>query len=208
MQPTHSASSNWSRPLRLIHLLLAIAVTLQLFVGSFMRSPHPGRVDSTGFVVHEILGATILVLVAAHWIWSCTHRGEGLRHLFPWSRTRLHEVLDDLLSSIRVRRLHAGGPSTHGSLAGFVHGLGLLTITAMVIIGGAFYLARLAGMSFGHLDLIEDVHDTFAVILWVYWGGHLAATVLHSLLGQPVWRSMFNLRHPATSHTTDTLPNT
>ncbi|MGH7747830.1 MAG: cytochrome b/b6 domain-containing protein, partial [Candidatus Dormibacteria bacterium] len=54
-------TGHWSRPLRLLHLLLAVVVTAQLFIGSFMRSPHPGRPDTFGFETHEILGATILV---------------------------------------------------------------------------------------------------------------------------------------------------
>jgi len=36
-------AGQWSRPLRVMHLLLAIAVSAQLFIGSFMRSPHTGR---------------------------------------------------------------------------------------------------------------------------------------------------------------------
>lgn len=74
-------SPDWSRPPRLIHLLLALAITIQLFLGSFMRSPHPGRPDSAGFEAHENLGATILFLIILHWTWSCTHPDEGLRHL-------------------------------------------------------------------------------------------------------------------------------
>lgn len=183
----------WSRPLRLVHLLLALAVTIQLFLGSFMRSPHPGRLDSVGFLAHEILGATILVLVALHWVWSCTHPSEGLGHLFPWTRAGLRRVIADVQAVACNWRLPPSGPSARGGgLAGFVHGLGLLAITAMAIIGGGFFLARLAGSSWISLHLIEDIHDTVAVIVWVYWGGHLAATVLHSVLHQPVWRDMLN----------------
>lgn len=195
MTPPQIPSPNWSRPLRLIHLLLAIAVTVQLFLGSFMHSPHPGRPDSAGFIAHEILGATILVLVVLHWIWSCTHPGEGLRHLFPWTRAGMRKILKDVQTGIRDLRLPPGGPGDHvGSVAGFVHGLGLLAVTAMVVIGSGFFLARLDGASWGNLNLIEDIHDTVAVIVWVYWGGHLATTALHSLLRQPVWQRMFSFR--------------
>lgn len=184
-------SPTWSRPLKLVHLLLATAVTIQLFLGSFMRSPHPAQADSAGFLAHEILGAIILVLVLAHWAWSSTHPAEGLRRLFPWTRRGLRNVYADVRHGIRERRLPAGGPGTDaGGLASFVHGLGLLAVTAMVVIGSAFFLARLDGATWSNLNLIEDIHDTVAVIVWIYWGGHLAATLAHSVLHQPVWRRM------------------
>jgi cytochrome b561 len=182
--------TKWSRPLRLIHFLLAATVTAQLFIGSFMRSPRPGRPDSFGFMSHEAIGATILALVAVHWLWSFSHPDEGIRHLFPWTRTGMRNIVDELRQAIRHRRMQPGGPG-HAGLAGFVHGLGLIAISAVAIAGGAFYLSRLLGVGHHALKLIEDIHDTFAVVAWGYWGGHLAATIVHSLLRRPVWRRMF-----------------
>lgn len=196
MATSNPAGATWSRPLKTIHFLLAAAVTAQLFVGSFMRSPHPGRPDTFGFETHEVLGAAILVLIILHWLWSCTHPNEGLRHLFPWTRKGLRNVVNEFWQGVRYQRLPPGGPGGRdGGLAGFVHGLGLLAVTAMVVIGGTFFVARLAGASHGTLETIEDVHDVFAVIVWIYWGGHLAVTVLHSLLRQPVWQRMFSLKN-------------
>ncbi|MGA9852278.1 MAG: cytochrome b/b6 domain-containing protein [Gammaproteobacteria bacterium] len=188
-------AGQWSRPLRLLHLLLAIGVTAQLFIGSFMHSPHPGRPDSMGFEAHEIIGAAVLALIILHWLWSCSHPNEGLRHLFPWTRQGLRKVVAEFWQGVRYLRLPPGGPGKDGGLAGLVHGLGLLAITAMVITGGTFYLSRMAGAGRGTLEIIEDIHDTFAVIVWVYWGGHLGVTVLHSLLRQPVLKRMFSLEN-------------
>ncbi|MGB9429498.1 MAG: cytochrome b/b6 domain-containing protein [Gammaproteobacteria bacterium] len=194
MSDQGTATVHWSRPLRLIHLLLAIAVTAQLFIGSFMHSPHSGRPDTFGFETHEILGATILALIILHWLWSCTHPHEGLRHLFPWTRQGLCNVIREFWQAVRYLRLPSGGPGAKGGgLVGFIHGLGLLAITAMAITGGVFYLSRMAGAGHDTLEIIEDVHDTFAVIAWIYWGGHLAVVVLHSLLRQPIWKRMFSL---------------
>lgn len=185
-------AGQWSRPLKTIHFLLAAAVTAQLFIGSFMRSPHPNRPDSFGFMSHEVLGATILVLIVVHWSWSLTHPQEGLHHLFPWTKAGMKNVLLELWTSVRYLRLPPGGPGDHG-LAGFVHGLGLLAITAMVVTGGTFFFARLGGASWHVLNILEnDVHDVFAVIAWTYWGGHLGATAIHSLLRQPIWQRVFS----------------
>ena len=195
MNTPDDQTRTWSLPLKLLHLLLAFTVTAQLFIGSFMRSPHAGRPDTFGFEAHEYLGFTILVLVLLHWLWSATHPNEGLRHLFPWTGAGLRNVAREFWQAVRYRQLPpAGGPGTEGGLAGFVHGLGLLAVTAMALTGGIFFLVRLAGAGRDALEIIEDVHDTFAVIAWIYWGGHLAVTLLHSLFGHPTFKTMFNLR--------------
>lgn len=193
MSTLDSTAGQWSRPLRLLHLLLAIAVTAQLFVGSFMRSPHTGRPDTFGFESHEVLGFTILALILLHGLWSISHPNEGLRHLFPWSRVGLGRVGAEFSQAVRNRQLPPGGPGKDGGLAGFIHGLGLLAVTGMALTGMIFYLSRMAGAGRDGLEIIEDVHDTLAVITWIYWGGHLAVTLLHSLLRHPTFTRMFRL---------------
>ena len=191
---TDATDSNaWSRPLRIIHALLAAAVTAQLIVGSLMRHPHPGRPDTVSFISHEILGALILVLVIVHWAWSIRHPGEGRRHLFPWTRDGVQRMAAELARIVGRRQLPSGGPQDRG-LAGFVHGLGLLAVTATVLVGALFFVTRAAGVGDATLERIKDLHDVLAVVTWAYWGGHLAAAVLHSLLHQPVWRRMFGFR--------------
>lgn len=97
----------------------------------------------------------------------------------------MRNVRDGAWSAARHLRLPPGGPQNgDGGLAGCIHGLGLLAITAMVLIGGAFYPSRMAGASHGALGTIENVHDVFAVIVGVYRGGHLVVTLLHSALRQ------------------------
>jgi len=194
MKAQDHPTGQWSRPLRLLHLLLAITVPAQLFIGSYMHSPHHGRPDTFGFEVHEILGFTILALIVLHWLWSCTHPHEGLRHLFPWNRIGLRRVLAQFWQAVRHRQLPPGGPGSESGLAGFVHGLGLLTITGMALTGAAFYLFRMGGAGHNPLEIIEDIHDTIAVIAWIYWGGHLAVTVLHSLSRHPTFMRIFSLR--------------
>ncbi|MGH8112748.1 MAG: cytochrome b/b6 domain-containing protein [Rhodanobacteraceae bacterium] len=189
---TTSTAPEWSRPLRVIHLLLAIAVTAQLFIGSLMRSPHPGRPDSLGFISHEVIGGCILVLIVLHWAWSVMHPNEGILHLFPWNPAGMRRVAGQLRQAVLEQHLPSGGPADPG-LAGFVHGLGLLAISAMVVIGGTFFVTRAASASPATLGLIKDIHDVGAVVVWIYWGGHLFAAIVHGLLGQPVMR-VFRLR--------------
>ncbi|MGH8403294.1 MAG: cytochrome b/b6 domain-containing protein, partial [Gammaproteobacteria bacterium] len=113
----------------------------------------------------------------------------------PWTRAGMRNVIKEFWQGIRYLRLPPGGPGKDGGLAGFIHGLGLLAITAMVTTGATFYFSRLAGAGRDTLEIIEDIHDTFAVIAWIYWGGHLAAATLHSLLRQPILKRMFSLEN-------------
>lgn len=202
MATTVTTIAAWSRPLRAIHLLLAIAVTAQLFIGGFMRDPNPGRPESFGFMCHEVIGGCILVLIIVHWIWSVQHPDEGIRHLFPWTRRGMRRVIGQLQQAVLRRRLPDGGPADQG-LAGFVHGLGILAISGMVVLGVAFFVCRTLGASDEVRYVIKNVHDVGAVVVWVYWGGHLFATLVHSLLRRPVWQAMFGLgAAPATAATT------
>lgn len=194
MNALENPVGRWSTPLRLLHLLLAVAVTTQLFIGSFMRSPHTGRPDTFGFETHEILGFTILALILLHWLWSFTHPQEGLGHLFPWTRKGISRVLAQFWQAVRYQKLPSGGPDVDSGLAGFTHGLGLLAVTGMALTGCAFYLSRMAGAGRDALGIIEDVHDTLAVITWIYWSGHLAVTLLHSMFRHPTFMRMFSLR--------------
>lgn len=193
-------SPEWSRTAKILHLLLALLVTLQLFVGSFMRSPHARQPDSFGFISHEILGAAIVCVLIAFWCWACARPEAGVRHLFPWNRAGRRQVASDLRALLGRRQLPAGGPQDRG-LAGLVHGLGMLTVSALGVVGASFFFARLAGASWGTLNLIEDAHDVFAALLWAYWGGHLAMVLLHTGLGHPVWQSIFRFSRAATRKT-------
>lgn len=187
-----NAPAEWSRSTKVLHLLLAVTVTLQLFIGSFMRSPHPQQPDSLGFRAHEVLGSVVLAVLVAFWVWAWARPEAGVRHLFPWNRAGLRQVRADFAALLRRRQLPAGGPQDRG-LAGFVHGLGILALSALALIGASFFFARLAGASWATLRLIEDAHDVFAALLWAYWGGHLAMVLLHGWLGQPLWRPMFRI---------------
>ncbi len=194
MAPQENHPGRWSRPLRLLHLLLAISVTAQLILGGVMDGPRPGRPESASFEIHEVLGFSILALIILHWWWSFTHPAEGVHHLFPWTRAGLRNVFRDFWRSVRHLRLPAGKPGEEGNLAGFTHGLGLLAITAVAVSGGLFFILRLSGASRVLLHDVAELHGDVAVLAWTYWGGHLGVTVLHSLLRHPTFTQMFSLR--------------
>lgn len=70
--------------------------------------------------------------------------------------------------------LPPGGPE--GCVSGFVHGLGLLAVTVMVLTGAVLFV----GMPEDGSDLTPlketsvERHEVFATTTWIYWGGHVA----------------------------------
>ncbi|MDH3326804.1 MAG: cytochrome b/b6 domain-containing protein [Gammaproteobacteria bacterium] len=129
----------WSLNTRLLHLGLVATITAQLFINLLMSEP-----DDTGTIIgkvaynaHEIAGLTALGIIALHWAWSTISRSDGiLKHLFPWKGDALNQVIDDIKLIFRGQPPISG---KHGGLAGFVHGLGLLTITGTGITGEDYF---------------------------------------------------------------------
>ena len=79
-----------------------------------------------------------LSIVLLHWLWSVWGVAHGgVNHLFPRARedrVRIGQELRGLTSL----HLPPGGPE--GPLPGFVHGLGLLAVTVMVLTSAVLFL--------------------------------------------------------------------
>lgn len=186
----------WDKRTRLLHLGLSVTVTFQLFISLFMDLPKPEHVGSNGellaFEFHEYAGMTAFAIVLLHWLWSAFHNGgEELRHLFPWNRQGRAEIGSEI-RGLSQGKLPEGGP--RGGLAGLVHGLGFLAVTGMVVTGATiFLLLPESGAVTPFTHFIMEIHETIAILVWVYWCGHLGMTVLHQLRGNPVLAGIFKL---------------
>ena len=178
-----------SRATRIIHLLLLLSVLNQLVGSQFMAFPFPGDPPSWIFSLHEYVGLASLGFVAAFWAWTLVRRGETrFGRLLPWfSRARLADMFGDLAA--QLGRLAAGRlpDDEDGALASAVHGLGLLTITAMALTGTVFFV--LEGTPAARLAL--QLHKLIANLAWVYLIAHAAIAMLHHLLGSDIFARMF-----------------
>ena len=76
-----------------------------------------------------------------------------------------------------------------------MHGLGLLTVTAMLASGSLLFLTLEygPGVHSSAFALLADIHGMFASLMWVYLAGHVGAVLLHGRRGDPVARDMFRL---------------
>lgn len=185
MDSTRTNPTNWSRPIRRLHFTIVVLVTLQIVVGLVMGRSTPWLLQT-----HFYLGLTIAAVVLTHWIWLLTRERTLLDHLFPWSPHRLAGVVGDIRSALKGQ-LPRSGPGG-SDLAGLVHGLGLLALTAVAALGTTiFVLIRLHLSRSGLSEIIRNIHVVFAWILIVYWCGHVLLAVVHEAHGDRVIARMF-----------------
>src|SRR3569623_2298145 len=189
-------SGKWSVQTRLLHIGLAVTASLQRAFSLIMSPPDKETATAcarTAFVAHEVGGMSALAIVLMHWFWSGVGRAEGGRaHLFPWTGAAWARVKGDIGLLIRGR-LPDDGP--RGGLPGFVHGLGLLAVTGMVITGAVvFFIYPDTGMPSDTVEAIAEVHEFIANFVWVYWGGHIALALFHKWAGHYTVKAMFSLK--------------
>ncbi len=182
-----------SQTTRIVHLLLLLVVLHQLINSEFIRLPLPGLPPRWPYLLHEYVGLLGFGVVFAFWSWTLLRRGEtSLGRLFPWfTAWRIRDVVDDL--AVQVRLLLRGRGPSHGSgaLASAIHGLGLLTVTAMVVTGTIYFLAP-DGTALSRAALL--LHRLISNLMWAYLIGHAGLAALHQLLGDNVFARMFWFR--------------
>lgn len=183
----------WSWPTRLLHLLIALAVTHQLVVSLIMVVPENNRPGDTYYEFHETVGLATFAIVLAYWLWLVFRRSDrGAGALFPWfSRAGWAAVIADVrvhLASLRQLRLPA---IEEQPLASAVHGLGLLTATVMATTGVLAWSRVLAGSA---TELLWQVHVAISNLMWAYLIGHVSIALLHEISGERLLGRMFALR--------------
>lgn len=176
MEPT----STFSPALRRLHLSVAILVTVELVIGLVMS---PRRTPQL-FLAHQLIGLAIAALVLLHWLWLARSERQQFANLFPYRGAGLRMVLLEL-AQIPRGRMPASGPRP--GLAGLIHGLGLLALTAVAGFGTAIYvLIRVGAVRSNAGETLETLHTVFAWVLIVYWVGHVLLALVHEARGDHV----------------------
>jgi hypothetical protein len=121
--------------------------------------------------------------------WACRACCGGAA--FPWGAKGRAEIKADI-AILKQGALPEGG--ARGGLPGFVHGLGLLAVTGMVLTGGMLFLYwPEQGDIPEWVDKIGEVHGYIGSLVWAYWGSHIALAVLHGFAGHTEVRDIFKL---------------
>jgi hypothetical protein len=174
---------------------MALGVVVQLALGLVM-SPPDAVTGNTGagrvlFEVHEACGMALLIPVCFQWVRLLSRPGRaGLARLFPLAAGARKRVRVEWRRLARGR-LPASGPRV--GLAGLVHGLGLLNLTAMLLSGSLLFLTLEVGSGVHSttFDGLAGIHSLFAGLMWLYLAGHVGAALLHVGGGDHVMAAMF-----------------
>lgn len=182
-------SVNRSVVTRLLHALMLIAVLHQLIGSNFLSRPLPGEAPEVSFLLHEYVGMGSMAIVSLFWIWTLVRRGETqIWRLVPWfSMGGIKSVLADTTEQLGHLIRSKAPDATEGALASAVHGLGLLTLTAMAFTGTVYFL--IAGTYAG--KLILSLHELMANLMWGYLIAHAGLAIVHQLLGSDMVSRMF-----------------
>lgn len=163
---------NWDKKTSLLHFGLAITVTLQLLFALLMQNGYP-RI----FILHEINGLLIVLIVLIHWSWSVFSHQYNLSHLFPWTKQGFSAIINDLNILVQRGKPPEGGPRL--GLPGFIHGLGFLAVTGMAFTGFLIFISIQLKLGW-HLP--KTFHSMIADLVWIYWVGHVLMAITHALV--------------------------
>jgi cytochrome b561 len=191
----------YDRTTRWLHAGIGLGVSVQLCTSFFMDVPSPGQpFVEPGyhfFLVHRWSGICVVTVVILHWLWELGgHVMGGWGHLFPWfSGSRLRGLISDV--KYVPKWLHGDLPAQKEEtipLAGAIHGLGLLAVSAMAVSGTTIFFGMGPQGSMSPLvALVREGHMAMGNILWVYFFGHVGISLLHQLRGDRLITNMFNL---------------
>ena len=183
---------------RLAHIGLALAVGVQLLSSLAMEPVEPGSAGNALFTLRWYSGLPAFAFVLAFWAAAVFRRGgtdwglllpwfSGARRTALWSDARAH--LRALIRS-RLPQYDAQSP-----LAGAVHGLGLLLMTAMAASGTVYALVNQGDPDAGGLvGLVMLVHTSLANLVWAYLIGHAILALIHHFTQTLDLREMWSLR--------------
>lgn len=178
----------YSRPLRAMHGLIAVAIVAQMILTLVMDHPsakRPMRVPGAAyFQWHEWVGLATFAVLAVNWLYRVVKwKREGQGRLFPWvTREGLVALGGELRDFLR---LNWKAIPAEGALAGTVHGLGLLLATALAVTGVMLYIVLWpANVVTPLANQLMYVHQLLGPAMWTYLAGHGAMAVWHWFSGE------------------------
>lgn len=176
---------------RLLHLGLAVlGVTAWLsgdWAGDYKHAEH------LGFDVHRWSGIGLSVCLALRLV----HGVIGPREIrfsqwLPYTPERIRLAWQDILDLLQGRLPQR---SSHQGLSALVQAFGLAVFAWMAITGSLLFLLLEPGREAGApLKWLMELHEVGEGLIPIYLAIHVAAVLVHALLGHDVWRRMFFLK--------------
>ena len=188
-----SGAHDFDNTTKIIHLAMAIVLTLQMCIGLLVHDPQ------TRFFLylHEYVGILSALVIFVEWLWIYT--ASQFSVLFPWNRAGVSLVVKDIRNLGR-HRLPEGGDTV--GLSGFWHGIGVLSFTFMALTGtvllfvlpGGHSILGLHSTDFVLYTRISLYHRLASYLAWVYLLGHVLFAIFHQLTGNDIFGRIFLFR--------------
>ncbi len=164
---------------RVLHIIVAVLVLLQIINANFIESEALGDQNLTGYITafHVISGLALIILGIVMLFWMLTQR--GFRYYFAWLTLDFRGITQDLktLTLPRLPDAHAGG------IAATIQGLGVLALLAVALCGGLWFVLNITpGVSSSLAEDVLDTHEFLTLFIETYFWAHGAMGVLHILL--------------------------
>ena len=178
----------YSRYIRLSPALIAVATIFQLVISFIMDHPYASKPMTSGgglyFRWHEWVDVVALAILACGWIYRVINWKQAFHgRFFPWVTApgRL-SLVRETGQFLRFRWTEI---PQDGALVGTIHGLGLSIIAALVLTGGALYVALGAQNTVTpQARSLVTLHLSLATFMWIYLCGHTLMAVWHQYIGQ------------------------
>ncbi|WP_163098208.1 cytochrome b/b6 domain-containing protein [Acidithiobacillus ferrianus] len=185
-----SSGGGFDNITRIIHLAMAVVLTLQMCIGLLVHDPQ----TRLFLYLHEYVGILSALVIFVEWLWIYT--ASRFSVLFPWNRAGISFIVRDL-RNLGKHILPEGGDTV--GLSGFWHGIGILSFTFMALTGiillfvlpGGHSILGQRSTDFALYTRISLYHKLLSYVAWMYLAGHVLFAILHQLAGNNVLGRIF-----------------
>lgn len=175
-------------PLRLLHFALVLfclaAWASAQFADDYKNAEH------LGFSVHKWIGIGFALAISLRILYGVL--GPYAARFAAWFPFTAHNLTLAGQDVLQLARFRVPEREPHEGIAGLVQGLGMLAFIAIAATGVVMALYLTPGSrTAGWLHDVKEIHEIAQQIIPVYLLLHVGGVVMHALLGQDLWRSMF-----------------
>jgi len=176
---------------RLLHLGLAVFGIAAWLTGDWADSYK--HAEHLGFDIHRWTGVGLSICLALRLVYGVVGPREiRFTQWLPYTPERIRLAWQDVLDILHGRLPQR--PS-HQGLSGLVQAYGLAVFAWMAVTGSLLFVLLEPGReASAPLEWLMELHEVGESLIPIYLAIHIAAVVVHALLGHDNWRRMFFLK--------------
>ncbi len=149
--------------------------------------------NTNGFLLHLYLGLAVLVFILTRFVAGFLTTGKlSFRGWTIFNKKQWRLAAEDIGKLIRLKLPHR---KIHEGIAGLVQFSGLLLFLWMALSGTAIFLLQNSAGS-AVFEAVEEGHEVGEALIPLFLILHIGAVIVHTLSGDPVWKSMVKKNTP------------